>query len=578
MTAPRFSDDDEATRPAIARPSGLRRRFWRITLFFLHTFLTLYFWEVLLPRRLKLGIARRNARERRRRLAAEFRDLAVEMGGVMIKLGQFFSARVDVLPPEVTDTLSDLQDEVQPVPWPLIEGQIVRELGRPPDEVYATFLRMPVGAASLGQVHYATLADGAEVAVKIQRPGIRAIVETDLEAIGVGIRILKRFAFITRRADLDALFEEFASTLRMELDYIAEGHHAERFEQNFADTPQIKVPLPCWWLTTKRILTLERVGGIKINQYDALEAAGISRPEVAQATMDAYLTQIFEDGFFHADPHPGNLFVLPLGNDADYPPAPPNAPGGRPFRLVFVDFGMVGYVRPIAQELLRRVLADVIQRDFRGLVKSLKQLGFLLPNADERPIAAALEVLFERYYGLSLAELNRIGTEEIERLLVEFREILYDFPFQVPQDFVYLGRCIGLLSGLASGLDPDFNPVASIEPYARSLIGEQVGPSLEGASRQVAALVAMLGRLPGRLDRTLAKIEADELTYRLAQAPALEKRLAAVEGAVNRLTDTLLLIVLVVSGWVIRPVEPLLGTLLWVGAAWLLWRLVRPKG
>lgn len=570
--------DDLTTRPEIARPRGLRRRFWRITFFFLRTFVTLYFWEILLPRQLKLGFVRHGARQRRQRLAAEFRDLAVEMGGVLIKLGQFFSARVDVLPPEVTDTLASLQDEVQPVPWPLIEQQIVRELGKPPEAIYATFDRTPAAAASLGQVHPATLADGTEVVVKIQRPGIRAIVETDLEAVAVGIRVLKRFAFITRRANLDALFEEFATTLRMELDYIAEGHHAERFKQNFAETPEIEIPLPCWSLTTRRILTLERVGGIKINQYSALEAAGISRAEVAQVTMDAYLTQIFEDGFFHADPHPGNLFVLPLGDDTDYPPVGPDATTGRPFRLVFVDFGMVGHVPPVAQELLRRVLTSVVQRDFRGLVKALKQLGFLLPSADERPIAAALEVLFERYYGLSLAELNRIGAEEIERLLEEFREILYDFPFQVPQDFVFLGRCIGLLSGLASGLDPNFNPVAHIEPYARSLIEEQVGPSLESAGRQVAALVSLLGRLPHRLDRALAKIEEDELTYRLAEAPALQERLAGVEGAVNRLTDTLLLIVLVVGGWIVQSVDPWIGVVLWLGAAWILWRLVRPKG
>lgn len=575
MIEPETFGDNSTARPPFARPGGLRRRFWRITFFFLRSFAVIFVWDILLARRLGIRLARRGARERHRRIAVAFRDLAVEMGGVLIKLGQFFSARVDVLPPEVTDTLAGLQDEVQPVPWPLIEQQILRELGGPPGVIYTSIEPSPVGSASLGQVHVATIPDGRRVAVKIQRPGIRAIVETDLAAVRVGIRILKRFAFIRHRADLDALFEEFAMTLRAELDYLAEGQNAERFRANFDGDPTVDAPLPHWPLTTRRVLTLDWVTGIKITDYAALQAAGISRAEVARATSDAYLKQIFEDGFFHADPHPGNLFVLPLGDDADYGAKAAVAPAGRPFKLVFVDFGMMGYIPPETQELLTRLLTTLIRRDFRGFVRTLKELHFLLPAADERPLAAALEVLFDRFSGLSLGELNRITSAEIDALLEEFREILYDFPFQVPQDFVFLGRCIGLLSGLATGLDPDFNPVAAIEPYARRMLGERAEAGLEEAGRQVATLLAILGRIPGRLDRALARIEDDTLTFRAIEAPELQKQLGRLEGAVNRLTDTVLLIFFLVSGWVVRPAEPLFGTLLWIGALWMIFRLVR---
>jgi predicted unusual protein kinase regulating ubiquinone biosynthesis (AarF/ABC1/UbiB family) len=306
----------------------LRRRFWRTSLFLARTMAAIMFWEFVLPYRLHLGFLNADPAERRRQWARDYRAFAISLGGVWIKLGQFFSSRADVLPPDITAILSDLQDEVSPVPYNEIEQQIIRELKSAPDQFFATFDKAPRASASLGQVHFATLPSGRAVAVKVQRPGIRSIIEVDLRALRGAMSVLQGVPFIRRRVNLTALYDEFSSTLFMELDYVAEGRNAEQFAENFEGDKQVSLPAPHWPLTTMRVLTLERVGGIKINQYEELEAAGISRAQVAQKVFKVYLKQVFEDGFFHADPHPGNLYIRPIGRK-------PGDGTPREFELIF---------------------------------------------------------------------------------------------------------------------------------------------------------------------------------------------------------------------------------------------------
>lgn len=571
-------------RPEFARPRGLRLRFWRITLFFVRVLLTLYGWDYILGRKLGLRWLLRDARSRHVQMAQEFRALAVSLGGVMIKLGQFFSTRVDLLPPEVTIVLAGLQDEVAPVPWELIVQQIERELGGPPAQIYRQFDPIPVGAASLGQVHRAMLADETPVAVKIQRPGIRLLVETDLEALRVVMELLKLFPFIRKRMNVNALMEEFADTLIAELDYIQEGRHAELFRQNFADDPKVRVPLPYWPLTTVRVLTLEWITGIKINDYAALEAAGISRIEVAHTVIDAYFKQMFRHGFYHADPHPGNLFIQPLEDDGDWPPVGPEAKAGRPFRLAFVDFGMVGTIPPTAQAAWRQVLIAMVKRDAVGYVQAMKDLGFLLPNSDDRTVIASTELGFKRLYGLSLIEMHHAGFKEVEAFGEELRAVLYEFPFQVPQNVVFLGRCIGLLVGISSGLDPTFNPITAMDPWAREFISVQVPESAGEVSRQLSrqllVLLQVLTALPPRLDRTLQLVETGQVTVRHAEAPEMISALRGIEGAINRLSDTIALIAVGAAAHTLRPADPLVTRALWATAAWLVVRILgrRPPG
>lgn len=544
---------------------SLRRRFWVSSRFLARTMLDIWWWEVIVPYRLRLRRLNRRPAERRQGWARSYRAFALQMGGVWIKLGQFFSSRVDVLPPDITTILADLQDEVHPVAWEGIEQQIRRELGGEPEEFFTTFNRTAQASASLGQVHYATLPSGELMAVKVQRPGIEAIIDVDLRALRWAMSLLNRVSFIRRRTNLHALYKEFADTLKRELDYVAEGHHAEQFAQHFAADPQVVLPRPYWPLSTARVLTLERVEGIKINDYARLEQAGVSRAEVAKKVFSAYLKQVFEDGFFHADPHPGNLFIRPhpIQVEAGHP---------RPFDLIFLDFGMIGYISDRSRGLLRQMVIATVQRDYTEMIRLSRELGLLLPEADSKPLTKALDLLFERYYGLSMAELTAINFEEIEELTEQFRDLIYDFPFQVPQDFIFLGRTLAMLSGLATGLDPSFNPVAGLEPFARQLIGAEGGNALSETAREMSEIALILFGFPRRIDRVLRRLEDGEFADDAIE-PVLTK-LDHLEGAYNRLTDTILMIALTVGWYISKDDKEEPNTSRWMLFAllWMIWR------
>jgi predicted unusual protein kinase regulating ubiquinone biosynthesis (AarF/ABC1/UbiB family) len=547
----------------------LRRRFWRTSLFLAQTLVAIWAWEFVLPHRLRLGFLNRDPQERRRQWARDYRAFAISLGGVWIKLGQFFSSRADILPPDITGILADLQDEVSPVLYADIEQQIVRELKGQPSQFFATFDKVPRAAASLGQVHFATLPSGRPVAVKVQRPGIRAIIEVDLRALRGAIEVLKGISFIRRRANLNALYDEFASALFLELDYITEGRSAEQFAENFESDAQVSLPKPHWPLTTMRVLTLERVNGIKINNYDELEAAGISRALVAQKVFKVYLKQVFEDGFFHADPHPGNLYVRPKGEKStDGTP--------RDFELIFIDFGMVGHISEKTRALLRRMVIATVQRDYPELVRLAKELGFLLPEADTKALVIAIETLFERFYGLNMAELTKIDYEEVEQLTKKFRDLLFDFPFQLPQDFIFLGRTLSMLAGLATGLDPNFSPVGGLEPFARRLIGAEAGNLVNEYAREASELVGLLIALPRRLDRLIRRVEDGDLAAESLQ-PMVDG-MSGIEGAINRLTDTMLMMAFSVGWYFLKEEKGALrhaapGALM--AMLFAVWRLIR---
>ncbi|MDX1614963.1 MAG: AarF/UbiB family protein, partial [Candidatus Promineifilaceae bacterium] len=379
-------------------PANLdRRRYRKILWFFGGAIARIIWWDLLLARIFLFRARVRGSRpERFRRLARRFRDLAVEMGGVMIKLGQFFSSRVDVLPPEITEELAGLQDEVPPVPMVAIQEVLAAELGDV-SRHFDVFETEPLAAASLGQAHRARLATlagasdgspnsnresvGPMVIVKVQRPNIEDTVRTDLAALNVVARWVMRYPPIRRRADVPALMDEFAATLWEELDYELEADNAEHFGRLFSDDPNVVVPAVHREHSTGRVLVLQDVTGIKITDFEALDRAGIDRSQVAMRLLDAYFRMIFKEGFFHADPHPGNLFVLPVlgrgGGD------------GQPFRLAFVDFGMVGHIEELMGENLRKVLVSVTQRDARSLTEAYDDLGFFLPNADLERITEA---------------------------------------------------------------------------------------------------------------------------------------------------------------------------------------------
>ncbi len=528
-----MSDLRQSERPAV--PLRLRRRHARVLWFFARTLAGIAWWDLILPR---LGLrrwARRRAPERYRRGAARFRLLATDLGGVWIKVGQFLSSRVDVLPEAVTAELSGLQDEVAPEPFEAMRTVVESELGAPLSTRFEAFDPQPLASASLGQVHRARLPGGQAVVVKVQRPDIHNLIAVDLAALKIVIGWLKRYPPIRRRADLDLLFGEFSRTLWEEVDYLAEAANAVRFAEMFAGEPDVRVPTVYPSHTTARALTLEDVYFIKITDYAAVEAAGVDRAEAASRLLRVYLRQIFQEGFFHADPHPGNLFVEPLGQAG--------------WRLVFVDFGMVGRLSAQAKHALRETAIAVGARDAGRLLKGMRELGVLLPGADEGLIRQAMQAtLFDRFWGKSVRELMRIHPQEMRQFAGRFRELLYEMPFQLPGDMIFLGRCIAILSGMCTGLDPEFNVFAELTPFARQLLAEEDGGWLGALLEMLAGQGGALLRLPARLTSALDQLERGQLTVSAQASPELDRRLRRLTTSLDQLVAAVVFAGLLLSG------------------------------
>ncbi len=524
--------------------SHLRGRYRRILRFFAGVIARVVWWELLMPRIGFRARARRTRTERLRREAVRFRGLAIGMGGVMIKVGQFLSSRLDVLPREVTDELADLQDEVPAEDFEAIRSLAESELGAPLAELFVLVDPVPLAAASLGQVHRAVLGDEHDlgfraVVIKVQRPGIAAIVTTDLSALSRVGAWLMHYRPIRLHADVPALLREFSAILHEEIDYRHEAQNAETFLSNFAEEPLVQVPRVVHDLSTRRVLTLEDVSAIKITDYAALTAAGIDRGEVAERLLAAYLKQIFDDGFVHADPHPGNLFVTPGTDDGD---------GPGPWRLTFVDFGMAVRVPDSVRGSLREMLIAVGTRDAGRVVKAYQRLGMLLPGADIAAIERAEAQVFDRYWGLSMNELRNIDPQEVRDFAHQYRELLLDLPFQVPQNLIYVVRTVSILSGMCTGLDPEVNVWEQVSPFARRLVQDEAGSGIGRWVDEIGAALLALLALPTQASRVLGRIESGGLPVRDEQA---HRAVRSVSRSVDRLSGAVLAGALMVAGSVL---------------------------
>ncbi|MBK7319861.1 MAG: AarF/ABC1/UbiB kinase family protein [Anaerolineales bacterium] len=539
-----------------------RMRYWRIVLFFARVTVSIIFWDIFLSR-IGLGFLGRNSRTQRLRgIAIRFRALAIHLGGVMIKVGQFLSARLDVLPPEITDELAGLQDEVPPVDYESIRVQTELELGSALDKVFLVFEKAPIAAASLGQVHRARLFPheaetvGFEnVVVKVLRPNIEQIVDVDMSALRVVGGWLKRYRPVSDRADVPAIVEEFAATIREEVDYLSEGKNAEAFATNFKGDENVYVPRVVWTRTSRRVLTLEDVSAIKITDYEAITAAGINRGAVADRLLATYLKQIFEDGFFHADPHPGNLFVSPLHEK--------NEDGTAKFRLTFIDFGMVGRMPERLVEGLREAVISVGLQDASRLIKAYQTLGVLLPSANIKLLEEASTQVFDRFWGMSMNELRSIRHDEMMKFGLQFRELMLTMPFQLPENLLLLGRTIGILSGMCTGLNADFNLWLQLAPYAKKLTEGENGSTFDVFLNEAGELLKTLIAIPGRTERVLGRIERGELNV---QMPLVNIQISYLERSLNRLTGGIVFLGLLISGAILYDGHVLLAQGLFGGA------------
>jgi len=513
--------------------SRLRARYRYIMAFFVRAVAGFIFWELVLPRLSLRALTRRTRSNRYKQLAAQFRAMAIQMGGVMIKVGQFLSSRLDVLPVEITEELSGLQDEVPAEEFEAIRKLAESELGVRLDELFESFDPQPLAAASLGQVHRARLsADAAEVegfrdvVVKIQRPFIDQLVDVDFSALRRVAGWLMRYEPIRKRVDVRALIAELETTVHQEIDYLSEAKNAEMFSKNFSERKRIHVPRVIASRTTKRVLTLENVFAIKITDYDAITAAGIDRAQVAKVLLDTYLKQIFEDGFFHADPHPGNLFVTPI---------PAAEEKKASWRLTFVDFGMVGIVPENLSDGLRELLIGVGTRNAAKVIQSFQTLDILLPGADLKLLERAESQLFDRFWGMSMSELRNVDHREMHQFAMQFRELMYEMPFQLPHNLLLLGRTVAILSGMCTGLDPNFNLWGQLAPYARKLVTEAGTSNWDVWLDELGGLVKELIALPAQTGRVLTRLERGELNVNM---PQVNRQLYHLEGALNRLVGS----------------------------------------
>ena len=546
--------DARGTIPAPPPDRASRARYRRILRFASLALAQTWWFELALPR---LGLGRLAARgrvARLRRLARRFHALAVDLGGLMIKVGQFMSSRLDVLPPEITSELEGLQDEVPAEPFDRIRALAEAELGMPLEHAYASVDPVPIAAASLGQAHRARLSPSlaeelgtADVVLKVQRPGIRTIVDTDLAALRRVGRWVSRVRFVSSRADAPALVEEFATTSLEEIDYLHEAANAERFAADFADDARVAIPAIVWERTTTRVLTLQDVTALKITDVDGIRAAGIDPHAVASELARVTFQQLFVTGFFHADPHPGNLFVTP-------------GAGADDWRLTVIDFGMMGTIPDDTRDGLVDFLFAVVARDSRGLVAAIQRLGVLLPAADTVELERAMSELFDRFGGVGIADLQRVDPREFERFAVRFGETIRALPFQLPESFLLLIRTVSLISGVTSALNRDFNMWDVVDPFARTLMGGAGASTLRGAARQAGAFARILVGLPRRLDDLAARAERGELAVR---APEVERRLRGLERAMSRIGAAIVFAALFVGGVMLRSDDPTLSWVLW---------------
>ena len=555
--------------------SRLRARYRYIMGFFARATASFIFWEILLPRLGMRAITRRTRSRRFTQIAAQFRALAILMGGVMIKVGQFLSARADVLPPEITEELSGLQDEVPAENFSAIRKLAESELGASLEERFERFESKPLAAASLGQVHRARLrAEAAEsegfqdVVVKIQRPYIEQLIEVDFLALHRVAGWLMRYKPISRRADVRALIAELETTVYREIDYLAEGENAKRFKTNFAESKRIHVPRVVWSQTTKRVLTLENVYSIKITDYEAITAAGIDRADVAKVLFKTYLKQIFEDGFFHADPHPGNLFVTPRAVTDD------NDLG---WQLTFVDFGMVGYVPKHLSDGLRELMIGVGTRNAAKVVAAYQTLGVLLPGADLNLLESVGAQVFDRFWGMSMGELRSVDHRQMMQFAMQFRGLMYEIPFQLPHNLLLLGRTVAILSGMCTGLDPNFNVWTQLAPYAQKMIREEGVSNWEVWLDQIGELVKQLISLPSQAGRLLTRLERGELNVNV---PQVNRQIFHLEGAINRLTGSIMFAAFLFGGVLLYQGGDIrLGYLFWgFSGITVLWMLFLSRG
>jgi predicted unusual protein kinase regulating ubiquinone biosynthesis (AarF/ABC1/UbiB family) len=502
------------------------------------------------------GVTPEKRAQRRRRIAIWVREQLLDLGPTFIKVGQLFSTRADIFPAEYVEELAKLQDQVPAFGLDQVAQIIETDLGKPIDKLFLNFEPTPLAAASLGQVHRAELPTGEAVVVKVQRPGLRQLFQIDLAIVKDIARYFQNHPRWGPGRDWLGIYEECARILYEEIDYLNEGRNADEFRRNFRNVTWLKVPRVYWRYCSRRVLTLEYLPGIKISHYSALDAAGLDRRRLAELNARAYLEQVLHHGFFHADPHPGNIAVDPDGS------------------LIFYDFGMMGRLHPQTKEKLVQTLMCIVDRDADGVIEALVQLKALVPQGDMGPVRRSLQYVLDHLLDKPLE------MQSISAISEDLYALAYDQPFRFPTTFTFVMRAFSTLEGLGRGLDANFQFFHIATPYALEMM-EQRNHSNDlwgELGRQAAKMSHSALSLPRRVEETLTKLERGDLVLRSRslETERLLRRLIAQQAAGNYhvLTGSFLIAgaVLLVGGygWLALLAGVLAGFTGWRG--WRVWQ------
>lgn len=554
-TAPAGRGCSEQEPPSGPDSVHLKARYRQVRWFFVQLIAKSLWWDGFFS----LPVLRwvRPPRHRRwHQQARRYKNLAGELGGILIKLGQFISTRVDLFPREVTAELAGLQDSVAPAAFDGIVRVVECEFGSPIHRVYRAFSPAAVGSASLAQAHAAELVTGEAVVVKVLRPGIHRIVETDLKVVGKICKWLKLFRQIRDRMDLDRLLEEFSETTRNELDLLLEAQHIIRFADDFADTPYVCVPRVYEERSGRCVLTLENVAYIKIADTAAMAACGISSADVAERLYDIYMHQIFVTNFVHVDPHPGNLFVKPLPDPEEAEEGiGPFSPGesvphrpGRPFQIVFIDFGMTASVSERLKAAMRMGAIGLGTQDARKIVQAYILAGSLRPGADIRQLEAAHQEWLQKVWGLRLAKMQETAYRELRYFLREYRDLIMETPFQVQADMLFIGRAVGVLVGLTTLIHPQFDPWSKTLVYAKRFAKEELTEDWQGFWQEVFLLGKNVWRLPSHLEQVLNRANQGAFVVQVSLSPQTRRAITRIDQSVRRFAWMVLTAALLISG------------------------------
>jgi predicted unusual protein kinase regulating ubiquinone biosynthesis (AarF/ABC1/UbiB family) len=461
------------------------------------------------------GYSEEKQTARRQRQAVWIRENLLNLGPIFIKIGQLLSTRADLFSAEYVAELAKLQDEVPAFAYEQVKAIIESDFRKPIPKLFHNFTSIPIAAASLGQVHKAQLHSGEEVVVKVQRPGLKQLFTIDLAILKHIIYYFHNHPRLSKGRDWIGIYEECCRILWLETDYLNEGQNADTFRRNFRDEDWVKIPRIYWRYTSLRVLTLEYMPGIKISHYEELEAAGLNRKILARLGAKAYLYQLLNSGFFHADPHPGNIAVSTDG------------------ALIFYDFGMMGRINANVREKLMDALFGIVQKDAVRVVSSLVALDTLSPADDMGPVYRSIQFMLDNFMDTPFEE------KSISQISDDLYELIHNQPFRFPATFTFVIRALLTIEGIGKGLDPDFNFMEVAQPFAMELMTDINGNSetniLNELRRQAIQVSNITLGLPRQINDTIKKLDRGDIRVRvrLDSTERLLRRLGMIQMGTN---------------------------------------------